>query len=129
MNSMIAKLALAPVLAAAILYTVGFAKAEEVETVDVPCMPKAQVPKLSEFTPLTHDQWIAARVMFYSAPSTPAAFPPGNEAMLRVMEGGTGALIFLDGGDACAPIMVGKTGVELLDKLAKKSITHPLGRM
>lgn len=106
----------------------SFAQAATV-IVDVPCSPLAEIPGHEAFVALSRDQWQAARALFFSAPQTPMALPPGDKAMWRRGENGRAALIFIDGDEACAPLVIPKDAVELIEEIAAGVVTHPPGKM
>lgn len=106
-------------------FVVENARAEDAApAVDMPCMRTTQVPEIEKFRVLSRDEWLAARVLFFDAPPTPSAFPPGDKAILRPSEDGGGAVFFVDGDKAFALMIVGKNFVGILEKIAKGEITH-----
>lgn len=127
---------LRPTRAAILLACAGFALGvttlsarSEDNVVNLPCMPKSEIPEIEKFKPLSRDGWLAARVIFYSAPNTPTVFPPGNKAMIKIESEEKAWLIFIDGETACAPIGISKELIAMFDQIAKGTVTHAPGRM
>jgi hypothetical protein len=113
----------------ALACVVAGARAADIGPVDVKCMPLTDIPHHEEFVKLSHDQWQAARVLFFSAPNTPTTLPPGDHALIHKGPSGQGALVFVDGDEACAPVILPHEAVDLLDQIEAGVITHALGRM
>jgi hypothetical protein len=116
------------VLALSLILSASAACADDL-SVDVPCGPVAEMKDAASYRALTHDEWEAARVFFFMAKDTPAALPPGDSAMTREHEDGTASIVYLDGGDACAPMRVSKEGADILKQIKAGVVTHASGRM
>jgi hypothetical protein len=116
-------------IALATFVPVSSALADELPEVAVPCGPVSAMQDPGAYRALTHDQWQAARMIFALAPDTPFQFPPGDGALIRDHEDGTATVVYLDGGDACAPVRISKGAVELLRQVKSGEISHAKGRM
>ncbi len=98
--------------------------------VPFPCGPIAQVIATAhalggaDFIALTSDQWQFLRGMFVQAPDTPESLPPGDRAMISMRPDGSASVVFVDGDLACAPIRLGKPGVEALMSVGRGDIVH-----
>ena len=97
--------------------------------VEVPCGPLAKLPEATKFRPMSHDEWMAARAVFFSAPSTPTVLPPGDRGLIEARDDGSAYLAFVDGDEACGLIMVSKGVADLFGEIRAGVITHPPGRM
>lgn len=98
------------------------------DTVDVPCGPLSSVDH-GKFRTASHDEWMALRVTFYMAPGTPTSFPPGDTALVRENEDGSATVVFVDGGDVCAPLRLTAEAVDMLKDIRKRKVTHAKGKM
>lgn len=76
----------------------------------------------SEMTP---DQWQFARGMFVLDPHTSPGLPFGDRSVLITMAGRPGGLvIFMDGPQACDPMVIADEQLELFKAIAAGSIRH-----
>ena len=105
------------------------AGAAEVTPVNVPCGPLDGMADAGKYRRLTHNEWEAARAIFFMAPDTPAALPPGDAALIYERPDGSATLVFLDNDEACAPMRIGKDSVKLLAQIGAGVVTHPPGRL
>lgn len=126
-NRTLAALTVACAVLGAIILGAG-ARADEA-TVDVACGPLSAMKDREHYRPLSHDEWIAARVMFYLAPDTPAQFPPGDGALIRELDDGSASIVYVDGEEGCAPMRLMKQGAQLLEQIKVGVLTHPPGKM
>ena len=94
---------------------------------DVPCGPIAAMKDADKYRPLSHDELTAARVLFYMAPDTPASLPPGDAAMMLEREDGSASVVFIDRGEACAPIRILKDGMAMFKQIRDGVVTHAAG--
>lgn len=102
------------------------ARADELQ---VPCGSLADLKNAKEFRPLSHDEWNAVRVIFHLAPDTPDSFPPGDRALLQMHGDGSASVVFVDGGEVCAPIRLQPAALEMLKQIRDGFIAHVAGRM
>ena len=123
------RLALVAALAV-LLVAPRLALADESEGVAFPCGPLDRAAESAhalgghDFIALTSDQWQFLRGMFVQAPDTPESLPPGDRAMISMRPDGSASVVFVDGDLACAPIRLGKPGVEALMSVGRGDIVH-----
>ena len=122
------RLRILPALALACAPLATIAQADEA-TVPVQCVSVSDLKNPANIRRATHDEWIGLRTAFFMARDTPANVPPGDQALIQENEDGTETVVFLDGGDACAPMTLGVDGVAMLKILRAGTITHPTGKM
>jgi hypothetical protein len=95
-----------------------------------PCGPVGQARERAhalggaDFVSLTGDQWQFLRGMFIESPDTPESLPPGDRAMISMRPDGSASVVFVDGDLACAPIRLGKPGVDALMAVGRGDIVH-----
>lgn len=101
--------------------------------VQFPCGPLTHAADVAKalggapFVTLTGDQWQFLRGVFVMAPDTPNALPPGNSAVMSLRPDGSASIVYVDGDTACAPMKLGKDGVDLLMQVGRGDITHSGG--
>lgn len=109
------------------------AHAAEAQGQIFPCGPLAHAADVAKalggapFVTLTADQWQFLRGVFVMAPDTPNALPPGNSAEMSLRPDGSASIVYVDGDTACAPMRLGKDGVDLLMQVGRGDITHSGG--
>jgi hypothetical protein len=88
--------------------------------------PKSAIEKKhGSWTVLTGPQWQFIRGIFAMNPLTPPGLPFGDSAALAKFEGNEGGVVFfIDGDQACTPMPVPKTLIEMLDDVASGKVTH-----
>lgn len=79
------------------------------------------------FVTLTGDQWQFLRGIFVMAPDTPSSLPPGDRAEMSLHPDGSASIVYVDGDVACAPMKLGKDGVDLLMQVGRGDIVHSGG--
>lgn len=100
-----------------------------------PCGPMDRASELARatggapFVTLSAEQWQFTRGLFVMAPDTPSALPPGDRAAISKREDGTASIVFLDGDQACAPMRLGKEGVDILMAVGRGEIAHSESRL
>ena len=118
-----------PWLCAALLSLTFASSSFAQEGVPVPCGPVSDVKDAGKYRRLTHDEFTAARVIFFMAPDTPAQLPPGDAAMIYERDDGTALLVYLDGDEACAPVKLMKDDIALFKQIRDGVVTHAAGRL
>lgn len=105
------------------------ARAADDTEIDAVCGPLAtpEIITAMGLKKVSHDEWVALRIVFFMQPNTPADFPPGDSALILEHTDGTATVLFVDGGSACSPLRIDKLGVDMLKKLRDGRITHPKG--
>jgi hypothetical protein len=76
------------------------------------------------FITLSGEQFQFVRGLFVMAPDTPSSLPPGDRAAMSMRADGSASIVFVDGDQACAPMKLGKEGVDLLMQVGRGEIVH-----
>ncbi len=117
-------------LIAAFLAAPRLARADEAAGVRWPSGPISEAKSMAralggaDFVALTGDQWNFLRGMFIESPDTPESLPPGNGAVMSLRPDGSASIVFVDGDLACAPMKLGRRGVEALMSVGRGEIVH-----
>ena len=96
---------------------------------DYHCRPLAETKAGAEsagakFVAMTPEQWQFARGVAAVLPMTPNGLPPGDHGALLIGPDGDGALIFIDGDQACEGIQVYKVMIDLELSVGAGDIVH-----
>jgi hypothetical protein len=95
-----------------------------------PCGPasgladRAKAMGNAPFVALTPEQFQFARGLFVMAPDTPASLPPGDSAAMSLGPDGSASIVYIDGDQACAPMKLGKEGVDVIMQVGRGEIVH-----
>lgn len=98
-----------------------------------PCGPLSNAAEIASalggapFVALTGEQWQFLRGVFVMAPDTPSSLPPGDHAEMSLRPDGSASIVYVDGNMACAPMKLGKEGVDILMQVGRGDITHSGG--
>ena len=121
MRTIIAALALVPLVAPA--------RADGLDPKAFGCHPLAVVKADAEaagarFVTMTPQQWEFARGIAAIIPQTPDGLPPGDRGALLIGPDGDGALIFIDGDQACEGVEVHKPVIDLELQVGGGDVIH-----
>jgi hypothetical protein len=111
-----------------LLVTLSVAGAQEARI--FPCGPIDRAGDMAKamggeaLVTLSDEQFQFVRGLFVMAPDTPSSLPPGDRAAMSMRADGSASIVFLDGDQACAPMKLGKEGVDILMQVGRGEVVH-----